>query len=321
MRFSIIVPVYNPGRYLDDCVRSVTTQSFGDWELLLVDDGSTDGSGKRADELAAQDGRIQALHQANAGQFFARQAGIRQAQGEYLLFLDSDDQFAPNALSVVDSTLGTGEWDLVLFLGQAFGPGIANDEPIGRLNAPAGEVDLMAVRRTVASSERLNSVCLKAFKRGLFSDDETDYRCLRGVRHGEDKAMLLHPLTRARRCCYVPRVLYRYRRNETSVMHDLALEDIPSLLGNAVFSLTGQAMGKWGLTSRADKRALGAYYLRNYATAYLNLRRAHASRQGRRALRRYPWRSALDRQYLKLEYVRALSLRDQARFACAWLRA
>lgn len=320
MRFSIIVPVYNAAKYLKDCVRSVTSQPFCDWELLLVDDGSTDGSETLVDELAAQDGRIRAFHQANTGQFFARQTGIHAAHGEYLLFLDSDDRFAGSALSAVDASIGRNEWDMVLFLGRAFGPGIAQDNSIGDIYAAAGEIELETVRRVVASSSRLNAVWLKAFKRGLFANDATDYRSLRDVRHGEDKAMLLYPLTRARHCCYLPQVLYLYRKHPTSIMSSLALKDIPSLLGNAVFSLTRRAMGKWGLTSDADMRALGAYYLRNYIATYFNLRHACTSRQDRRALRRYPWKGALDQQYLKLEYARELSPRDRCRLACARLR-
>lgn len=320
MRFSIIVPVYNAAKYLKDCVRSVTSQPFRDWELLLVDDGSTDGCETLVDELAAQDGRIRAFHQANTGQFFARQTGIRAAQGEYLLFLDSDDRFAEGALSAVDTLLGQNKWDMILFLGRAFGPGIAQDNSIGDIYAAAGEIELETVRRVVASSSRLNAVCLKAFKRGLFANDATDYQSLRDVRHGEDKAMLLYPLTRACHCCYLPQVLYLYRKHPASVMSNLALEGIPSLLGNAVFSLTRRAMGKWGLTSDADMRALGAYYLRNYIATYFNLRHACTSRQARRDLRCYPWRNALDHQYLKLEYARELSPRDRCRLACARLR-
>lgn len=320
MRFSIIVPVFNSETYLDDCVNSVTGQSFSDWELLLVDDGSTDASGKLVDEFAAKDDRIRAIHQTNAGQFFARQAGICQARGDYLLFLDSDDQFVEGALFAIYALLEQEEWDLVLFLGQEFGLEVLQGGTIGLLEAPAGEVEIASIRRIVASSERLNSLCLKAFNRRLFLDDEADYGCLRDIRHGEDKAMLLHPLTCARRCCYLPRVLYRYRRNMASATHNLALDDVPSLLGNAVFSLTHRAMAEWGLTSRADERAFGANYLRNFIAAYFNLRKAQTSRKDRKALRRYPWRDALDRRYFRLDCMGELNPRDCIKLVCAWLR-
>ena len=88
---SVIVPVYNVYSYLRDCVKSVQAQSYQNWELLLVDDGSTDGSGKLCDELAAEDGRIQVFHKPNGGLSDARNHGMHHARGEYFCFLDSDD--------------------------------------------------------------------------------------------------------------------------------------------------------------------------------------------------------------------------------------
>lgn len=318
--FSIIVPIYNTRCYLEDCVQSVIDQTFPDWELVLVDDGSTDGSGKIADLLAAQDSRIRVVHQNNKGQFFARQTGIRLAHGEYLLFLDSDDRFVPDALSLVHALLERENWDLALFLGRAFGSGIEQDEPLGVLNAPEGRIELRSIQRIVASSERLNSMCFKVFRKSLFLDDKTDYQCLCDVRHGEDKAMLLHPLTRARNCYYMPRVLYLYRRYMASTTCNIALDDIPSLLGNSVFSLTRHAMVEWDLADSAGERALGANYLRNYSATYFNLRHAHPLPEDRRALRRYPWRNVLDYRYFRLDCVRTLSLRDRLKLLCACLR-
>ena len=82
MRYSIIVPIYNGEQFLDACVASVRKQRSDDWELLLIDDGSTDGSGAMADAWAECDGRISVFHQENRGQFFARQAGIDASRGE-----------------------------------------------------------------------------------------------------------------------------------------------------------------------------------------------------------------------------------------------
>ena len=95
---SVIVPVYNVYPYLRDCVQSVQAQSYQNWELLLVDDGSTDGSGELCDELAVEDGRIQVFHKPNGGLSDARNHGMHHARGEYFCFLDSDDLLPENAL-------------------------------------------------------------------------------------------------------------------------------------------------------------------------------------------------------------------------------
>lgn len=99
IRFSIVVPVYNVQNYLADCVASVTAQPGpGDWECILVDDGSTDRTAPMCDRLAAEIPGVVVLHQPNGGVSAARNAGIQAARGEWLLFLDGDDRMAPDLL-------------------------------------------------------------------------------------------------------------------------------------------------------------------------------------------------------------------------------
>ena len=88
---SVVVPVYNAGKTIERCVDSISSQSFSDLEIILVNDGSTDDSGRICDALAACDNRIQVFHKENCGVSAARNSGIKLATGEYLLFVDSDD--------------------------------------------------------------------------------------------------------------------------------------------------------------------------------------------------------------------------------------
>lgn len=90
-KLSVIVPVYNTEKYLRECVDSILAQTFTDFELILVDDGSTDSSGAICDEYAGKDPRIQVIHQKNGGITVARKSGVRAACGEYVTFVDSDD--------------------------------------------------------------------------------------------------------------------------------------------------------------------------------------------------------------------------------------
>ncbi len=91
MKLSIIVPVYKAEKYISRCVDSILAQTFKDFELILIDDGSPDNSGNICDEYAEKDNRIKVIHQQNKGCSAARNAGIKQAQGEYIGFVDSDD--------------------------------------------------------------------------------------------------------------------------------------------------------------------------------------------------------------------------------------
>jgi len=91
VKLSIIIPVYNVRQWLEETVRSVLNQTFRDFELILVDDGATDGSGELCDAFASADSRVRVIHQKNAGVSAARNAGLDAAKGEYIGWVDSDD--------------------------------------------------------------------------------------------------------------------------------------------------------------------------------------------------------------------------------------
>ena len=90
-KISVIIPVYNTEKYLHRCIDSVLAQTYQDFELLLIDDGSKDSSGAICDEYAAKDTRVRVFHKENGGVSDTRNYGLDLAQGKYLMFLDSDD--------------------------------------------------------------------------------------------------------------------------------------------------------------------------------------------------------------------------------------
>lgn len=101
IKISVIVPVYKVEKYLRKCVDSILAQSFADFEIILVDDGSPDNCGKICDEYALKDNRIKVIHKENGGLSDARNAGIKISKGEYLSFIDSDDYIAPDFLEIL----------------------------------------------------------------------------------------------------------------------------------------------------------------------------------------------------------------------------
>ncbi len=113
-KITVLVPVYNEQACLRRCVDSVLAQSFRDWELILVDDGSTDDSPAICDAYAAADGRIRVIHQANKGFSGARNTGLKAVRGEYLIMADADDYLEPNALSVGVERMDKYHLDLVI---------------------------------------------------------------------------------------------------------------------------------------------------------------------------------------------------------------
>lgn len=103
--FSIIVPVYNVRDYVEKSIDSVLNQSFSDFELLLIDDGSTDGSGEIVDKAAKRDSRVRAIHQANSGVSASRNLGLDNALGQWIVFVDGDDALVPNALRILSDCI------------------------------------------------------------------------------------------------------------------------------------------------------------------------------------------------------------------------
>ena len=92
---SVIVPVYNSEKYLHRCIDGILAQNYTDFDLLLIDDGSTDNSGNICDEYEIRDGRIRVFHQENGGVSSARNLGLDNARGKYVMFVDSDDYMLP----------------------------------------------------------------------------------------------------------------------------------------------------------------------------------------------------------------------------------
>ena len=116
---SVIVPVYNVAPYLDECLLSIVNQSYTDLEIILVDDGSTDGSERKCDEWSIKDSRVKVIHQDNSGLSAARNVGIDCAQGDYIVFVDSDDYVTTDEIKTLyeyairydaDLTIGCARW-------------------------------------------------------------------------------------------------------------------------------------------------------------------------------------------------------------------
>ncbi len=114
-RISIIIPIYNVEKYLPRCLDSVLNQTFKDWQAILVDDGSTDKSGKIADKYARHDKRFVVVHKENSGVSDTRNYGVKKARSEYLMFLDADDVLHPQTIEIAYKFATENNADIVSF--------------------------------------------------------------------------------------------------------------------------------------------------------------------------------------------------------------
>lgn len=220
---SFVVPVYNAARYLPQCLQSLLGQTNPDFEIILVDDGSTDGSPALCDAAAVQDARVRVVHQKNAGVSTARNAGMALARGVWLSFVDADDWLDETFAALV-AQYGPMAGDLLLFNYADVWPGrtAPHQTPGGpvALGTAAlaelrqctlnryhhGPVDTMAVHIT--------GPCMKAYRRAAVQGAKLAFPV--GITAGEDAYFNFLFLAGARGALFVPRVVYYYRRNAAS---------------------------------------------------------------------------------------------------------
>ena len=214
MKYSIIVPVYNCIEFLPVCVDSIQRQSESDWELLLVDDGSTDGSGALCDRLAAQDNRIRVFHKTNGGASSARNLGLEHAEGEHILFFDGDDTVESDLLTQGSAALDETSPQMVIF-GMAFDSYNAAGQlekselfSVSRAGLVTRE-EILAAFSDFFADNALSSACNKVFSGSVLR--KTGLRFSKEMTLYEDLDFVLRYLPYCDQIACLDRALYHYR--------------------------------------------------------------------------------------------------------------
>ena len=170
--FSVVCAVYNCEKFLHNCINSVLNQDFTDFELILVDDGSTDKSGEICDYYAKIDSRVSTFHKPNGGLLSTRIFGIEKAKGDYILSLDADDSFKNGAFSVIKNAIKETDCDCLMFDFDVIENGVGEAENNYQKMFLTEKDDIF---KYVFSTDRNNSVCRKAYKRNLIEFDYNDH--------------------------------------------------------------------------------------------------------------------------------------------------
>lgn len=221
MKFSVVVPVYNTERYISDCIESVLKQVYANYELILVDDGSTDNSGTICDEYAIKYNHIRVFHKSNSGQLETRCKGIAEAKGDYIIFLDSDDLLAINALSTIRDKIVEHNCDMLVYRYARF-----LKTPIVVENTDKRPDIIIENKQELHKlflfNQFYNSLCIKAIRRNYFND--IDYSKLKDVRHAEDLLQTLSIIKQNPKTVIIDDVLYFYRTNINSITYSTNVE-------------------------------------------------------------------------------------------------
>lgn len=208
--FSIIVPVYNVASWLRECLDSIKNQTFGDWEAICVDDGSTDGSPAILDEYAARDSRFRVIHKSNGGVSSARNAALDVARGDWLMFLDGDDCYRKDALqwlkNASDANSGS---QIIAFKTKKFPDGAI----VPCEKECHCECSVIDVSEHIDDREWLSYFAGKAYVRSLCGDLRFDER----LSNGEDVLFVTQAVLRAKSVIATGCELYLYRRRDDSM--------------------------------------------------------------------------------------------------------
>jgi glycosyltransferase involved in cell wall biosynthesis len=236
IEISLIVPVYQAESGLRQCVDSVLKQDFTKFEIILIDDGSTDSSPEICDQYASKDKRVKVIHQKNAGQTKARLAGLKQARGEYVWFVDSDDWLVPGALGEVVASARLNRADIVTFdvffnyderktnVHQSLPGGLFDEERLQNEIYPkmiySGKFFYFGVFAAMWNKVMKREIALECMK-------DIDPR----VRIGEDGLTTFAAFLQAKRVFVMPkRYFYNYRDNNPSLTRSYVKDQLSSAL-------------------------------------------------------------------------------------------
>lgn len=212
-KISVIVPVYNVEKWLHRCIDSILAQTFTDFELLLIDDGSTDASGAICDEYAARDSRIRVFHKPNGGVSSARNLGILESKGFFLINVDSDDYIDNNMLSEMLYAVKDND----ILIADYYVEEINAEYIVSQYNTTT---DNKQIVRKILNHELIGSLCNKLTKRSLYTPFLLEQ--IKGIDYCEDFLLIVQMLNAGAKVAFVPKAYYHYVQTSDSLTHQVS---------------------------------------------------------------------------------------------------
>ncbi|MFT3944226.1 MAG: glycosyltransferase family 2 protein [Ancrocorticia sp.] len=242
MLFSVVIPVYNAECYLSDCLDSLDRQSFQDFEVVLVDDGSTDRSRSICEDYGRMRDMVKVISKENEGPFVARREGVAAACGEYIVPLDADDGLRPDALEILGALAERFEPDILAF-GFSRTADFSTNESRVQLTPGLYTGETFHMVECAACSGNFNTLWAKAFrKEKIVSRQSSDE--MRGMMYGEDWLEVLGIVSRSHSLYFLNESLYFYRPNPSSSVNTYRGEYVSQLF--TVLSVLKEQSQQWG---------------------------------------------------------------------------
>lgn len=208
---SVIIPVYNVEKYISECIESILGQTYKKLEIILVDDGSSDNSGKICDEYSEKDGRIKVIHKENGGLSDARNTGMSAASGEYLIFVDSDDYMIHDGIEYLYNLIIENNAQLVIGGVEKF----RDDTRQVIANTYDGREQIICFNKEEAMKDMFLNGCASWAR--LYKKDIHDRVLFPKGEINEDEAIMLRIIEKCEKLVKSNRIIYRYRYRPQSI--------------------------------------------------------------------------------------------------------
>lgn len=253
VKVSIVMPVYNGEKYLKQAVDSILQQEEQEWELLMVDDGSTDTTASILDDYARLDSRIHVFHNQNYGVAYSRQFGVNHAQGEYCIHVDADDWVETDYLSSL--LLRAEETDADMVWCDCF----ADEHSVWRM--PCAENPDQMIR-DILEQKHWGTIWNRLIKTEICQRREVRFP---DCTMWEDMAYLVQNLLLCQKIVYLPRLLYHYRQNQSSLTHTQSQKDISAEYRKAIACIESALINNNRLTDfLCELRGLKLFAIRDF---------------------------------------------------------
>ena len=211
---SVIVPVYKTEKFIHRCIDSVLNQTYSNWEMILVDDGSPDACGQICDSYAEKDGRIHVIHQENQGLSAARNAGIKICKGEWIYFLDSDDLWLPEKL----------EKQINFMISHEYVFSYHEYEKIDEYGKP---LNVYVTGPKIVTKQKMYNYCYPGCLTFMYNVKTMGQIQIKDIKKNNDYAILLQ-LCKKANCYLLKENLAEYRIRKKSISHDKLMKKLKS---------------------------------------------------------------------------------------------
>ena len=215
--FSIICTAYNGQKYIEKCIGSVLSQTFENWELIIVDDGSTDNTLNICKKYKSS--KVRVFTKSNSGQYDSRIFGIKHSRGQYVVFLDSDDLLVPNALECIYNIIKTEDVDVISYNFRTFSDSNMPLRKDSLIDKKQLLIDNSSILKMFFYKYYLFSLCVSCVKHSVINDAINDEHICPKGKFGEDTLFVFQIMKHAKSALLIQNILYLYRMHSDSISH------------------------------------------------------------------------------------------------------